>query len=254
MLLNALSKSGQHAELVRVKLQHPASRRRAIPPQHAMMSDYYYGHDGLLMNDAYGVGSYGSHHRPYPIHDPYWYERRPLQPPPLPSMHYPQYYTSPSSFAFDNHHPPLIRYVIRRSSQFTITSQLIWCSMRCLLKLASCVYLLAITSMVPYVHTIVYVCVLYVGMDATTTVMDIKKEWRQCNSALCLRRAGYQLRSSNLHARCQQLHVSIYIYKLFVYWIEFELTFEKFFNSLLVYACVIVMPFAHWIFAKSMTS
>lgn len=104
MLLHALGRSGQHAELVRVKLQHPASRP-AIPPRHSIMSS---GHDGLLMNHAY---DYGTHHRSYPIHDPHWYDRKPLQPGPLSTMHHP-YYTSTSSFGFDNHRLPLIRYVI----------------------------------------------------------------------------------------------------------------------------------------------
>lgn len=56
MVLYALAQSGLHAMLVRVELQHPASRSATLPP-HAMMSDYsdqyYYGHDGLVMRLHY---------------------------------------------------------------------------------------------------------------------------------------------------------------------------------------------------------
>ncbi|KAL8131429.1 hypothetical protein AgCh_007387 [Apium graveolens] len=65
MLLYALAKAGQHAELLRVKLQHPSI---------SYNNNSYYG---LGMADMYGMASpYGSHyHQPYPIHDPYWYSR-----------------------------------------------------------------------------------------------------------------------------------------------------------------------------------
>lgn len=118
MLLNALARSGQHAELVHVKLQHPASRPAMLPRYHGMLGNYnhdqYYDGHG----HTYGVGPYGAHphQQPYPIHDPYWYERKPLQPSPLPTMHYP-YYASTSSFAFDDHRPPITRYDIIISFQ-----------------------------------------------------------------------------------------------------------------------------------------
>lgn len=101
MLLQALAKAGQHAELVRVKLQHPSLSYSNNPY-------YYYGDNAAL--SPYG----GHYHRPYPIHDPYWYSRK-LHDPYHYSHHanyYRRYpYHSTSSFGFAP-----IRYVVYYSS------------------------------------------------------------------------------------------------------------------------------------------
>lgn len=112
MLLYALAKAGQHAELLRVKLQHPSLSYNN--------NSYYYGDNGLGMPDMYGMASpYGSHyHQPYPIHDPYWYSRN-IQDPHHYSHHanyhrrYP--YRSTSSFGFA---PIRYEFLIYRFSLF----------------------------------------------------------------------------------------------------------------------------------------
>lgn len=83
MLLYALAKAGQHAELLRVKLQHPSLNYNNNPY-------YYYGDNALGMTDMYGMASsYGTYNQPYPIHDPYWYSRK---------LHDPSHYSHHSNY------------------------------------------------------------------------------------------------------------------------------------------------------------
>ncbi|KAK1405226.1 heavy metal-associated isoprenylated plant protein 33-like [Heracleum sosnowskyi] len=100
MLLYALGKAGQHAELLRVKLQHPSLR-------YNHNSHHYYGAHGLGMTDMYGYG--GHYHQPYPIHDPYWYSRN-IQDP----YHYPHH----ANYHRHHHANYHRRYPYRSTSSF----------------------------------------------------------------------------------------------------------------------------------------
>ncbi|XP_074332384.1 uncharacterized protein LOC141670443 [Apium graveolens] len=58
LLLREVSRSGQHAELVRVKLQHPAAGQRysslSSPYNRDNNNDYYYGRSLNAIQDGYG--------------------------------------------------------------------------------------------------------------------------------------------------------------------------------------------------------
>lgn len=60
LLLQEVSRSGQHAELVRVTLQHPAARQRysslASSYDRDNNNNYYYGRSMNAIQDGYGYG------------------------------------------------------------------------------------------------------------------------------------------------------------------------------------------------------
>lgn len=187
MLLYALAKAGQHAELLRIKLQHPSLSYSSNP--------YYYGDHGLGMADMYGMASpYGSHyHQPYPIHDPYWYSRK-IQDPYHYSHHanyhrrYP--YRSTSSFGFAP-----IRYAAYYSLIFTVSFINFVLPLVKYLVLCKTIYMCYAIwlSKCAFIN-------LYAEMDAA--IAYIKKQWLQSGA----RRSWISNKVSR--SACTQLYIS----------------------------------------------